>query len=89
MFGALLILLAVTAPAAAAPQHCVGLHCGLSQAPASDTRYGGENLDAQHDSRGLDPRSRTSSGIDRSFDNRHDSNFDREGFDASGIWPAH
>jgi hypothetical protein len=64
-------------------ENCAGVHCGPvgEKAPASDTRYGGENLDT----------ARAGSGAtDRSFDSAHDtSGYDRSGYDNSGTWPAH
>jgi hypothetical protein len=74
-------------------QDCAGVHCGplVDKAPASDARYGGENLEAAHDRDGLDAQNHRygDAGIDRSFDNQRDASFDREGYDKSGTWPAH
>lgn len=92
MIGALVIVLSVTAAPAAAPG-CAGVHCApvTDNAPASETRYGGENLEARHDNAGLDTKSERygSGGADNRFDNRHDTNFDRQGLDNSGTWPPH
>jgi hypothetical protein len=95
MIGALFALLAVTAAPSAdvAAPNCVGIHCAPAgdATPVSETRYGGENLEARHDNGGLDTKSQRygGGGVDQRFDNRHDSNFDRQGLDNSGTWPPH
>jgi hypothetical protein len=74
-------------------ENCAGAPCAPTTGTAarSDTRYGGENLEAGHDRAGLDAQNRRygDAGVDHSFDNAHDANFDREGYDRSGTWPAH
>jgi hypothetical protein len=77
-----------------ATEDCNGVHCGpLSEkAPASDARYGGENLEASHVQSGFDAQARRygSSGVDRNFDSAHvTSGYDRTGYDNSGTWPSH
>jgi hypothetical protein len=94
MFGALIISLAVTATwAGAVTPNCAGVHCApaTDTAAHSDMRYGGENVEAGRDRTGLDAQNRRygDGGVDRRFDNAHDTNFDREGYDSSGTWPAH
>lgn len=75
-------------------ENCEGVHCAPTsdKAPASDTRYGGENLDNARVSTNYDTRAARygSSRNDRSFDNAHvTSGYDRTGYDTSGTWPAH
>lgn len=75
-------------------ENCAGVHCGPvgEKAPASDTRYGGENLDTARAGGGYDTRTARygSAATDRSFDSAHDtSGYDRSGYDNSGTWPAH
>lgn len=75
-------------------EDCNGVHCGPlgEKAPASDTRYGGENLNNAHVASGYDSRAARygSSRSDRNFDNAHvTSGYDRTGYDTSGTWPAH
>ncbi len=95
MLAVLLLQFAVvgTVPTPAVSHNCSGVHCAPvgATAPTSDTRFGGENLDAGRDRAGLDAQTHRfgNGGVDRNFDNGHDGRFDRQGFDNSGVWPAH
>lgn len=74
-------------------ENCAGAHCGPlnDKAPASDARYGAENLDNTRVSSGYDTQTPRygASGADRGFDAARDTHYDRTGYDNSGTWPAH
>jgi hypothetical protein len=84
----------VTVDENARKEDCAGVHCAAPSdlsAARSANRYDRESLDASHDRAGLNAQNRPygDGGVDRSFDNQHDANFDRESYDRNGTWPAH